>query len=120
MGATNGHADIKTKKLLFVTNAESGQSNTILAMALEASTRQNVQVHVASFPVLKPRVERLSSKLIFHPLDGQGSFETFAAKGVPEEKFPHPPATKDFAAYDQLQLVFDGEGEFSPFLMCGS
>ena len=112
MGAVkNGHA--QTKKILFLTNAESGQSNTILALALEASTRPNLEVHLASFPVLKRRVERLSSKIVFHDLDGHGSFENFAAHGLPEEDFPHPPVTKSFMAYDRLQHNWDGERTFS-------
>ena len=115
MDAEKGQTDdAQTKKtLLFVTNAESGQSNTILALALEASTRQQVEIHVASFPILKRRVERLSSKIKFHPLDGEGTFEIFEAHGLSERDFSHPPVTKSFVAYDRLRLVWDGDSTFN-------
>ena len=110
MNARNGHVDLKTvRKILFVTNAESGQANTILSLALEASTRQQLEVHVASYPVLKRRLDKLSSKIGFHPLDGNGSFENFEAHGHSEQNFSHPPVTKTFAPYDRLKLVWNGE-----------
>lgn len=117
MDVENDRASIQTRKILFVTKAECGQSNTILALALEASTRHRLQVHIASFPVLKRRVERLSSKLNFHPLDGQGTFETPEAHGLSEQDLPHPPVTQSFAAYDKFQLTFDGESAFCLFLL---
>ena len=81
MNTNNGHAGVQTKKILFLTNAESGQANTILAMALEASTRPHVEVHIASFPVLEQRVQRLSPNLQFHPLDGKDYIEMLAGHG---------------------------------------
>ena len=113
MDTEEGQTDTQTKNvLLFLTNAESGQSNTILALALEASTRQQAEVHVASFPILQRRVEKLSSKIKFHPLDGKGTFEIFEARGISERDLSHPPVTKSFVAYDRLQLVWDGECAF--------
>ena len=91
MNTDNGHAGVRTKKILFVTNAESGQANTILAMALEASTRPHVEAHVASFPVLEKRVRKLSPKIQFHPLGGMDFMEMVGSNGFPEEKFPHRP-----------------------------
>jgi hypothetical protein len=99
MNSSNGHADIRTRKILFVTNSESGQANTILAMANEASRRPHVDVHIASFPVLERRVKKLSPKLNFHPLDGEDMLEVLRAQGVLERDLPHPPTTKSFAAY---------------------
>lgn len=96
MDTTNDDATIQTRKILFVTNSEDGQANTILAMALEAVTRPHIEVHVASFLALKRRVERLSSKLNFHPLDGECMFDMMAAQGVLEENLSHPPVTKSF------------------------
>ena len=114
-----------SKTLLFVTNAESGQANTILALALEALTRPHVEVHIASFPVLKQRVEKLSPKLNFHALDGKGMLETMAsnAQGWTEANLSHPPTRKSFAAYGPflglVLAVWDGEGTFRSLSGCG-
>jgi len=123
MGATNGNASTRTTKVLFLTNSESGQANTILALALEALTRPHVEVHIASFLKLKRHVERLSPKLNFHALDGKDMFEAIAAKGLTEDSFAHPPTRKSFAAYGwNLALVltvWDGERTFCSFFRYG-
>jgi UDP:flavonoid glycosyltransferase YjiC (YdhE family) len=99
----------QTKKVLFVTNSESGQANTVLAMALEATKRPHVQVHIASFPVLERRVERLSPNIHFHPLDGKPMLEMMAEQGVSEETLPHPPTTKSHEPYGRsLAVVLTG------------
>jgi len=117
MGTKNGDTNTQTKKILFLTNAESGQANTILAMAAEAAARPHVEVHVASFPILKQRVERLNSQLNFHPLDGKSLGEVLVAKGLTEELLPHPPTTKCFKPYRRdfplILAVWDGECGFS-------
>jgi hypothetical protein len=79
MDAQNGDPRIRTRKILFLPNAESGQANTILALALEALTRPHVQVHVASFPILKRRVERPGPIPNFHTLDGVNMFRVLVA-----------------------------------------
>lgn len=118
MDTENGHTSIRTRNILFLTNAECGQSNTILALALEASTRHHLEVHIASFPVLKLRVERLSSKLKFHPLDSETMIKIGETQKLFDQNLPHLPATKSFAAYDKLlQFLWDGECAFSPFYM---
>ena len=105
-----------TRKILFLTNAESGQANSILALALEALTRPHVQVHVASFPILKRRVERLDPKLSFHTLDGVNMFQVLAALGFSEDNASHPPTRKNFAPYawplPQLVTGWDGKCAF--------
>ena len=113
MDTTNDDATIQTRKILFVTNSESGQANTILAMALEATTRPHVEVHLASFPALKQRVERLSPKINFHPLDGKGMVEAMRVLGLTEETLPHPPTTKSYEPYGRkLEIVLTGwDGE---------
>ena len=102
MDTTNRDPAIPTRKILFVTNSESGQANTILAMALEATTRPHVEVHIASFPVLKRRVERLSPNINFHALDGTDLAQMMVARGFSEENVAHPPTTKSFKAYRQM------------------
>lgn len=121
MATNNGHANIQTKKILFVTNSESGQANTILALALEASARPHVEVHIASFPFLKRRVESLSPKLNFHPLDGKDMTAMYRSHGFSEEDTPHLPTTKSFAAYGRIMALsmagWDGKCALFPFLV---
>ena len=103
--------------ILFVTNAESGQANTVLALALEVSTRPHVQVHIASFPVLKSRVERLNPTFNFHPLDGTEMAKVLATRGLSAKELPHLPTTKSYAAYDKAGLGLVGwDGECMFFL----
>jgi UDP:flavonoid glycosyltransferase YjiC (YdhE family) len=109
MDTANNDAAVQTKKVLFVTNSESGQANTVLAMALEATKRPHLEVHIASFPVLKRRIERLSPNVNFHPLDGKDLFETMAEQGISEETLPHPPTTKSLEPYGRaLEVVLVG------------
>jgi hypothetical protein len=115
MDANSGSTEVRPKKILFITNAESGQANTILALALEASTRPRIEVHIASFPVLKPHVERVSLKFHFHTLDGKHMLEVLAAQGLTEWDLPHPLTSKNLAGYDNLGLAivgWDGECAF--------
>ena len=120
MDAQNGDPCTHTRKILFLTNAESGQANTILALALEALTRPHVQVHAASFPTLKRRVERLSPVLNFHVLDGVDMLESRMVQGFTEDRTPHPPTRKSFAPYGwPLPLLvtgWDGKCAFCSFL----
>jgi hypothetical protein len=122
MDANSGNTEVRPKKILFITNAESGQANTILALALEASTRPRIEVHIASFPVLKSRIERVSSKFHFHPLDGKHMLEALAAQGLTERDLPHPPTSKSLAGYDNLGLAivgWDGECAFRSSFVYG-
>ena len=116
MDTTNHDATVQTRKVLFVTNSESGQANTILAMALEATTRPHVQVHIASFSTLRRRIEKLSPKINFHVLDGKDMLETMTARGVSEQTLMHPPTTKSFEPYGRMMAViltgWDGECMF--------
>ena len=113
MDATNSDTTVQTRKVLFVTNSEIGQANTILAMALEATTRPHLEVHIASFPVLKRRIEKLSPKINFHPLDGKAMIEMASVHNLSEETFSHPPTTKSWEPYGLTFSViltgWDGE-----------
>ena len=116
MGPQNGYAHPHTKKLLFLTSPESGQSNTILATALEALTRPHVEVHVASFPSLRRRVERLDPRLNFHALDGKPAAEIASARGFSVVDAIHPPLRKrlviDGRCFWLGYAPWDGECEF--------
>ena len=89
-----------------MTVAETGQSNTIFALALELITNPNIDVHVASFPALRRRVEELlssvrvveqthpNSSFTFHEIGGMSLGESIEAKGLSGTSFPHPPMAR--------------------------
>jgi hypothetical protein len=106
MDTQSDDAHTHTRRILFLTNAESGQANTILATALEALARPHVEVHVASFPILKRRVKGLSPKLNFHALDGVDMRESLLGQGFSEADSSHLPARKNFAAYGRPLPLF--------------
>ena len=84
------------KTVLFMTLSETGQSNSIFALSLELLAHPNVDVHVASFPILRDRGEKLSSSanvverkhpdssFTFHEIDGMSLGEAVGSKGVNE------------------------------------
>jgi hypothetical protein len=92
------------RKVLFFTHAESGQANTILALALELKSRPHVQVHIASFPSLSRRVHELNQEINFHPLDGTDMVHTLPSWGLTEESMKHPPLSKSWDFYDRLLM----------------
>ena len=118
MGTQERYAGAHTKKLLFLTNSESSQANTILAMAHEAATRSYVEVHVASFQTLKRRVERFDPKLNFHALDGKAmvDVEMPVGKRLSVGGFAHLPTRKSFVPYGRdmgtVLAGWDGESGF--------
>lgn len=99
-------SSLERKPVLFITLPETGQSNSIFALALELVTHPNVDVHVASFPVLRKRAEELSSSagivekthpnssFTFHDLDGMDFEEAIELKGLSAASFPHPPLAR--------------------------
>jgi hypothetical protein len=123
MGTQDGDPHTHARKILFSMNAESGQANTIPAMALEALARPHVEVHVGSFLILKRRVEGLSPKPKFHALDGVDMLKAWATQGLTEGGASHPPTHKNFAPYGRslalLLTGWDGKCAFSPFFECG-
>jgi hypothetical protein len=94
------------KTVLFVTVAEAGQSNSILALAFEHLTHPNVDVHVASFPVLRKRAEELSSSarvvggkhpgstFTFQEIGGMSVREAANSKGLTKATLTHPPLAR--------------------------
>ena len=94
------------KTVLFMTFVEAGQSNSIFALALELLTHQNVDMHVASFPVLRKRAEELSSSarvverkhpsstFTFQEIGGMSPREAAESKGLGEATLPHPPLAR--------------------------
>jgi len=52
--------------ILFITNSESGQANTILTLAAELLSRLDNEVHVASFAALEKHVAALRGCISGH------------------------------------------------------
>jgi len=109
------------KTVLFMTASESGQSNSILALSLELLTHPNVDVHVASLPILRKRAEELSSSanvverkhpdssFTFHEIDGMGTGEAVGSKGLTEASLPLPPLARSHdEGINNLMIVLTG------------
>ena len=108
--------------ILFVTNSESGQANTILALIAELLSRPDVEVHVASFTALEKRVTALrdhilsqpsSSSLTFHTIDGVDMNTALRQRGIRDEDLIHSPTTESYKAYDTASAIvtaWSGEG----------
>ncbi|KAL4793750.1 diacylglycerol acyltransferase-domain-containing protein [Aspergillus venezuelensis] len=90
-----------TTKVLFLANSEHGQTNIVLAIIHELLVRGGVDVHLASFPVLEKRLEKLlhdnqesydadyRSRVHFHPVRGPSNTEIFIRTG--KRGAFHPP-----------------------------
>ncbi|KAL4916755.1 diacylglycerol acyltransferase-domain-containing protein [Aspergillus aurantiobrunneus] len=90
-----------TTSVLFLANSEHGQTNIVLAIIHELLVRGGVEVHLASFPVLEKRLEKLlrdnersydakyRSRIHFHPVRGPSNTEIFIRTG--KRGAFHPP-----------------------------
>ncbi|KAL4866961.1 hypothetical protein BDV12DRAFT_198689 [Aspergillus spectabilis] len=90
-----------TTSVLFLANSEHGQTNIVLAIIHELLVRGEVNVHLASFPVLEKRLEKLlrdneqsydanyRSRIHFHPVRGPSNTEIFIRTG--KRGAFHPP-----------------------------
>ncbi|RLL97770.1 hypothetical protein CFD26_101966 [Aspergillus turcosus] len=88
-------------KVLFLANSEHGQTNIILAITHELLVRGDVDVHIASFPALERRVNKLlndnaasyndsfQSRIHFHPIRGPSNTDVFIRTG--KRGAFHPP-----------------------------
>lgn len=99
--------------ILFITNSESGQANTILALAAELLSRPDTEVHVASFAALEKSVAALrdrvlsgsSSSLMFHTIHGTDMNTALRQRGIRDEDLIHSPTTKSYKAYDIASAI---------------
>jgi hypothetical protein len=69
------------KRILFLTNSEYGESNVCLAVCQECLIRREYDVHVGSFPSLKPRLDRVNQAAATE-WDGRGP-----ASPIPQATF---------------------------------
>lgn len=89
------------QSVLFLTNCEFGQSNVVLAVVYELLKKGEVDVHIASWTDLKPRVYQLhrqvfgldeTTRLTFHAIPGLGMFDSaFKNFNQPRDTLPHKP-----------------------------
>jgi len=95
------------KTVLFLTNSEYGQANTILAQCAELLTHENINLHVSSFSNLQKRVEWLqsrtenatSSTITFHPLNDVPPGDDAVVARIGEDAIRHPPSSQDASIY---------------------
>ena len=101
-------------RILFITNSESGQANTTLALVAELLSRPDTEVHVASFSALEKRVAALrdsafswpsSSSLTFHAIHGVDMNTALRQRGIRDEDLIHSPTTKSYKAYDIASAI---------------
>ena len=100
-------------KLLLITLSEYGQANTMLAFLQELQTRQleNIDVHVASYPELQKRVQKVVATqkpdtqngvhTTFHPLSGSTYTEMYTRVN-PTSNFAHLPTSKSLQALRKI------------------
>jgi hypothetical protein len=86
--------------ILFITNAELGQSSVVLAVAGELAADDASDVHIASFAGLKDLVP---PEITFHPLRGSSMKDAFAQRGL--EFFPRHPAGVQGALQSYRELL---------------
>ncbi|KAI0401914.1 hypothetical protein F4802DRAFT_618296 [Xylaria palmicola] len=93
------------KTVLFFTNSDFGQANVVLSTIYELLRQNRLDIHVASWAPLKPRLESLSQRvqdenpsqsvtpIVFHDLAAFPGFIEFAKKNANRRKadVPHPP-----------------------------
>jgi len=95
------------KTVLFLTNSEYGQANTILALCAELLTHEDINLHISSFSKLQKRVEWLqnrienatSSTITFHPLNDVPTIADAVAGRLGEGGIRHPPSSQDAFVY---------------------
>ncbi|KAL4899849.1 hypothetical protein BDW74DRAFT_106774 [Aspergillus multicolor] len=87
--------------VLFLANSEHGQTNIVLAIIHELLVRGDIDIHLASFPVLEKRLNKLlhdneshynssyKSRVHFHPVRGPSNTEIFIRTG--KRGAFHPP-----------------------------
>ena len=106
-------------KLLLVTLSEHGQANTFLALLQELQSRQNIDIHIASYSELNKRIQKVvaTRKLdipngvntIFHALSGSTYKETYTRDVDPSAfdftNFPHPPTSRSLQAFGKMSSL---------------
>lgn len=111
------------RKVLFACNSEYGQAQVVLAVATTMLKEPNIEVHLASFLPLEPRVNFLNnvfgqqSKLIqFHPLDGpsmtQGYFRHYSEPPALYHPCGVQGAIRSYQMFPKAVAAYD-DGEYA-------
>lgn len=107
----------RNKTVLFLTNAEHGMNNVLVATASSLMEHHpDVELHFASFPRLQSKIDRISKAMraktpasrdiTFHPLSGVPLYQASAQIGMTAHSVPHPPAAAGIARLaDMLQRM---------------
>ena len=107
------------KNILFLTSSEYGQANVVLAIAHELALKHDLDIHIASFLPLQPRVIELSETIskndssksvVFHSVAGLSMIQMLSR--IPENEMligPHPTGFNGaLSAYRALPQVLAG------------
>ncbi|KAH7262773.1 hypothetical protein BKA59DRAFT_489468 [Fusarium tricinctum] len=104
---------------LFLVNEQHGLSNVHVATASALLENDpDIEVHFASFPRLKAKLERIKqlaqktnseARIAFHRLQGPSMFDAHRNAGRTVMDFPHPPGISEehFSIYNELKTVID-------------
>jgi hypothetical protein len=105
---------LNRKTVLFMTNEEFGQTNVVLAVVYELLRQNQLDIHIASWAALEPRVAALSEKVgrempditlqpvQFHTLPFSPMFSMWEKNGGSMASIPHPPGRKGMARLQPL------------------
>ena len=101
------------KRVLFFTNSEHGQSQVHLAISYELLSHPDIEVHLASFPALAPRISGLAS-LIAATDDGSPSTGK-VEKQIPFHSINYPAMTEAYngAAKNVVKAMMHAPGFFN-------
>jgi 2-acylglycerol O-acyltransferase 1 len=111
--------------VLFLTNPENGQSNVVLAVAYELLKSNNLNIHVASWPLLEPRLAKISAQvasenpslkiqpITFHCMPFKSIHTSYETNfNTTLANIPHKPGWKDLDKLrDDCPKVFTPEPE---------
>lgn len=107
------------KKVLFFTNSEYGQANVMLSVIHELVFRDELEVHIASFSPLQPRISQLqerakeaghTSPFVFHEIPLPPMINIATANGT--TSLIHPPgvggAIQSFKSIPEILIPWTG------------
>jgi hypothetical protein len=114
-------------RILFVTNSEHGQANAVFAIAHELLIRGDVDVHLASFADLAPRIDQVNSRakhaapdtatsLHVHWLSAESMYQKYLTR--PDINGSHETAVASLLHEPGFRGVWRGYGVVSDVLLC--
>ena len=107
------------KSILIFANSEYGQSNVMLAVVYELLFQGEFDIHIASFPSLKQRLNELlatltskeATRLTFHGLPGRAMLEVVNSQRGDEFGKPHRPGIQgSIESYGEIHEYYCSMG----------